>query len=160
MQPFVDQEIGTDKQTSSESPGLRRLRYYSRRRVMTRTKICFIVALLISTGITVSACGGSVHYTEAVNPEIKENHTGPPPHAPAHGYRHKHPDGEKLVYKSDIGVYVVVGYPDYYFHKNKYYRSNKGSWEVSFNIKRDWAPVSDKKLPSGLRKTKGCKKNK
>jgi len=126
---------------------------------MARTKICLIVALLISTGIAVSACGGSVHYTEAVDPEIKEKHTGPPPHAPAHGYRHKRPDGGELVYKSDIGVYVVVGYPDYYFHKDKYYRLNDGSWEVSFNIKREWAPVSGKKLPPGLRNKKVCKKN-
>lgn len=127
---------------------------------MTRTKICLIAALLISTGIVFSACGSSVHYTEAVDPEIKEMHTGPPPHAPAHGYRHKHSGGGELVYKSDIGVYVVVGYPDYYFHKDKYYRLNDGSWEVSLNIKKDWAPVSDKKLPSGLRKKDVSKKNK
>jgi len=129
---------------------------------MTRTKICLVVALLISTGIAVSACSSSVRYTQAVDPEIKKNDTGPPPHAPAHGYRHKHPDGEKLVYKSDIGVYVVVGYPDYYFHKDKYYRLNNGSWEVSLNIKKNWALVSDKKLPSGLRNKnkKVCKKNK
>lgn len=126
---------------------------------MTRTKICFIVALLISTGITISACGSSVHYTEAVNPEIKEKHNGPPPHAPAHGYRHKHPDGEELVYKSDIDVYVVVGHQDYYFHKDKYYRVKNGSWEVSFNMKENWTLVSEKKLPPGLRNNKKvCKK--
>lgn len=127
---------------------------------MTRAKICLIAVLLISIGIVVSACGSSVRYTVASNPEIKQQHTGPPPHAPAHGYRHKHPDGEELVYKSNIGVYVVVGYPDYYFHKDKYYRLNDGSWEVSFNMKRKWAPVSDKKLPSGLRNKKVCKNNK
>ncbi len=127
---------------------------------MTRTKICLIVALLISIGIAISACRGSVHYTQPVNPEIKEKHTGPPPHAPAHGYRHKHPDGVELVYKSNIGVYVVVGYPEHYFLKDKYYRLNNGSWEVSFNIKREWAPVSDKKLPSGLRNKNVRKKKK
>jgi hypothetical protein len=127
---------------------------------MTRTKICLIVVLLISTGIAVSACGGSVHYTKAVNPEIKEKQNGPPPHAPAHGYRHKHHDGEELVYKSDIGVYVVVGYPEYFFHKDKYYRVKDGSWEISFNMNEKWTPVSEKKLPSGLRNKKVCKKNK
>ena len=127
---------------------------------MPRTKICLIVALLISTGIVVSACGSSVHYTKAVNPEIKEKQSGPPPHAPAHGYRHKHHDGEELVYKSDIGVYVVVGYPEYYFHKDKYYRVKDGSWEICFNMNEKWTPVSEKKLPSGLRNKKVCKKNK
>lgn len=127
---------------------------------MTRTKNCLIAALLISTGIAISACGSSVHHTQTADLEINEKHTGPPPHAPAHGYRHKHPDGRELVYKSEIGVYVVVGYPDYYFHKDKYYRLNDGSWEVSFNVKKDWAPVSDKKLPHGLRNKKVCKKNK
>ena len=76
---------------------------------MTRTKLFLIVTLLISVGIAISACRGTVRYAQTGNPEIKEKHTGPPPHAPAHGYRHKHPDGVELVYKSNIGGYAVVG---------------------------------------------------
>ncbi len=31
---------------------------------------------------------------------------GPPPHAPAHGYRHKHQHGHDMEYNSDAGAYV------------------------------------------------------
>ena len=127
---------------------------------MTGWKTCLTGLLLFSTIIAVSACGGSVRYTEGTDPEISENRNGPPPHAPAHGYRHRNGGGEELVYKSDIGVYVVVGYPDYYYYKDKFYRLNEGSWEVSLNIRSDWAPVSRKKLPPGLRNKKECKKKK
>ena len=64
------------------------------------------------------------------------------------------------MYKSNIGVYAVVGYTEHYFHKDKYYRLNNGSWEVSFNINKEWAPVSEKKVPSGLCKKNVCKKKK
>ncbi len=129
---------------------------------MSRTKKYLIAALLISTGIALSSCGGSgsVQYTHGVDPEIRENRNGPPPHAPAHGYRHKHQDGGELVYKSDIGVYVVVGYPDYYYYKDRYYRLHKGSWEVSYNMRYLWAPVSQKKIPPGLRDKKMAEKGK
>lgn len=127
---------------------------------MIRTKIYLISALLISVGIAISACKSTVRYTQTVNPEINEKHAGPPPHAPAHGYRHKHPDGVELVYKSNIGVYVAVGYTAHYFHKDKYYRLNNSSWEVSVNINKGWVPVSEKKLPPGLRKKHMCKKKK
>ena len=47
---------------------------------------------------------------------------GPPPHAPAHGYRHKHQHGVELVYSSELGVYVVVGFPNHYFSEGHYFR--------------------------------------
>lgn len=126
---------------------------------MARSKIC-IFAFLISTGMLISACGGSVHYSKVETAEIEKAPNGPPPHAPAHGYRHKHHGGEELVYKSDIGVYVVVGYPDHYFNKDRYYRLNNASWEVSLSLEGKWKPVSKKKLPKGLGNMKVCKKNK
>ncbi len=91
---------------------------------------------------------------------MTEKHVGPPPHAPAHGYRHKHGDGVEMVYNSEIGVYVVVGHSEHYYYRDRYYRLNSGSWEVSLHIDGKWAPVSDKKIPPGLRKKNICKKSK
>jgi hypothetical protein len=131
----------------------------SRRQVMTGTKIC-IIMLLISTCMMISACGGSVSYSNAETAEITEVQHGPPPHAPAHGYRYKHHNGEELVYRSDIGVYVVVGYTDYYYDRDMYYRLNNDSWETSLSIEGKWKHVSNKKLPKGLHNMKVCKKKK
>ncbi len=127
---------------------------------MIRMKIYIIAILLVSAVIAISACKSTVRYTQRVNPAINEKHAGPPPHAPAHGYRYKHRDGTELVYKSNIGVYVVVGHAEHYFYRDRYYRLNNASWEVSLNINKGWSPVSGKKLPPGLRKKHVCKKNK
>lgn len=127
---------------------------------MNRTKIWLILALMISVTISISACRSTVRYTQTANPEVEVKQTGPPPHAPAHGYRHKHSDGVELVYKSNIGVYVVVDYNDYYFHKDRYYRLNDGRWETSIQIDGKWSQVTDKHLPKGLKKNHQCKKKK
>lgn len=126
---------------------------------MTRTGTLSFAALLFLTGVAISSCGGSIRYTKTAAPEIAEQRTGPPPHAPAHGYRHKHADGAELEYRSDLGVYVVIGRPDHYYYKDRYYRLNGGSWEASVDLSGTWAPAREKKLPSGLRNKKTCKKN-
>jgi len=65
---------------------------------------------------------------------------GPPPHAPAHGYRHKHQ-----------GV-------DFEGH---YYRYHEPHWEVGVHIEGPWESVSEEALPPGLRaKGKGKGKSK
>lgn len=127
---------------------------------MIGAKIRIIMVLLLLVCITISACRSTVRYTQTVNPKVTSKHTGPPPHAPAHGYRHKHRDGVEMIYNSDIGVYVVVGHAEHYYCRDKYYRLNNGSWEVSLDINGKWAPASNKKLPPGLRKKKTCKKGK
>lgn len=124
----------------------------------SRTRIIIVLLALIC--ITVSACGSKVHYTRTINPKVTAKRAGPPPHAPAHGYRHKHRDGAELVYKSGIGVYVVVGHSEHYYYRDKYYRLENGSWEASLHIDGKWAPVPYKKLPPGLRKKNICKKGK
>ncbi len=41
----------------------------------------------------------------AVSPGAGGHRGNPPPHAPAHGYRHYHPaDGMELVFDSELGV--------------------------------------------------------
>ena len=80
---------------------------------------------------------------------------GPPPHAPAHGYRHKYHDVE-MVYDSGRGVYVVAGFPLHFYCDERFYRFREPRWEVSVNIDGPWEVVSEQSLPRGLRvKEKG-----
>ena len=60
--------------------------------------------VLVATVCALSACRGRVHHHRAPGTTVVVTKTGPPPHAPAHGYRHKHPDGVVLVYKSNLGL--------------------------------------------------------
>ncbi len=79
----------------------------------------------------------------------------PPPHAPAHGYRHKH-QGVELVYDSGRGVYVVIDLPSHYYFKGRYYRRGEIQWEAGVNIDGPWEFVSEDAMPKGLRaKEKG-----
>ena len=80
---------------------------------------------------------------------------GPPPHAPAHGYRHKQ-HGVELVYDSGRGVYVVIDLPNHYYFKGRYYHRGEIQWEVGVHIDGPWEFISEDELPKGLRaKEKG-----
>jgi hypothetical protein len=113
-----------------------------------------LVGLLALTG---PACVIPVHPKAGVYAKKKG---GPPPWAPAHGYRQKH-HGHDLVFDAKIGVYVVVKLPGYYFYRDRFYRSVDGEWSVSGKIRSGWAVVTTDKLPPGLRpaKVKGPKKH-
>ena len=97
----------------------------------------------------------SHHHHAPVRVEHAHVHQpGPPPHAPAHGYRHKHRDGGAVVqleYDSRIGVYVVVGRPDHYFHAGRYYRLHSARWVASAHVNGPWRITVVADLPEGLR---------
>jgi hypothetical protein len=76
---------------------------------------------------------------------------GPPPHAPAHGYRHKYHNHD-LVYDANLGVYIVLGFTDYYFLDDIYYHHRHDGWYYSRDFDRDWRQYKDKRLPPGLAK--------
>ncbi len=126
--------------------------YEMTRRDYLRASLLSLAGLAFTGG-----CGGfSIHHRE------RDSHShGPPPHAPAHGYRHKTKHGMEIVYDSECGVYVVVGFLDHYYHRERYYRWHRDRWEISASFDGDWKSMSAKKLPSGLRlKTKGKGKGK
>ncbi len=86
--------------------------------------------------------------------------SGPPPHAPAHGYRHKY-QGVELDYDSGRSVYVVVGFPSHYYYTGYFYRFQSARWEASAEVAGPWKPISQESLPPGLRakeKAKGKSK--
>jgi hypothetical protein len=68
---------------------------------------------------------------------------GPPPHAPAHGYRAQHRDRD-LVYDAGVGAYVVVGFPDLWFFDGSFVRWSGARWEVGAEATGPWrvAPLS------------------
>lgn len=83
---------------------------------------------------------------------------GPPPHAPAHGYRshaHARDAGYELRFDGDLGVHVVVGLPDVYFHADRFYRLRDGDWELAVELGGPWSRVSKKSLPPGLARHPG-----
>lgn len=76
----------------------------------------------------------------------------PPPYAPAHGYRYRHPYGVDLVYDSGIAVYIVLGRPRHYFHRHHFYRYRSRKWYRSPRLDGRWHRVPRDHLPPGLRR--------
>jgi hypothetical protein len=119
---------------------------------------------LLFTLLILSSCGRSnlkvVH--QPAPSEVVVVKQGPPPHAPAHGYRHKHEGKVELCYDSALQVYVVTGHKDCWFRDQSYFRLVKGSWEMSLSYGGPWTPAPAKSLPPGLAKKYGhgpAKKN-
>ncbi len=112
------------------------------------------VALICATMVLVSCRSARVRRTSS----RKHEHVyvqGPPPHAPAHGYRHKHHEhGVELVYDSGLGVYVVVELADHFYFKGHYYRHGETHWEIGVHVEGPWEVVAEKSLPKGLRSKK------
>jgi hypothetical protein len=98
-----------------------------------------------TTGVSIQGQGYDRHGTQYHRP-------GPPPHAPAHGYRHKNPDGYNLVYDSRKGAYIVVNVPYTYYGNNFYLRlSSDGSWLVSTRLDGRWRLAVHGEVPNRLK---------
>jgi len=106
-------------------------------------------ALLV---VLLSPTSGCVyHHHQAKAPPGYAKSHGPPPHAPAHGYRHKHHhDAVELVFDGGLGAYAVVGRPGYYWHSDHYLRWVSGEWRVSGRIDGGWVVVSSARVPAKL----------
>lgn len=91
---------------------------------------------------------GCVHVHHDQHPKYK---AGPPPWAPAHGYRHKHHHGPELVFNAHFGVYTVVGHPHVYFHDGAFFRRAGSRWDRCSDWKRrNWRPVDIALVPVPL----------
>ena len=111
-------------------------------RFKTITSIVVTSAIILL--MTTSCSRHSVYHRPTVTK------SGPPAHAPAHGYRRKHVHGMELVFDSGRGVYVVVGLSDHYYHDGHFFRLRGDIWEMSPKPDGHWKVVSDKSLPMGL----------
>ena len=103
---------------------------------------------MVASAMLLSACS-----VVAVHDHGYE-HNGPPPHAPAHGYRHKHKHHD-LEYNSDLGIYVVIGLPDHYFIDGIYYKHTSHGWYSSHDADKDWKEYKKDVLPGKLNKKYG-----
>jgi len=121
-----------------------------------------IPILLATLAASATLACVAVHHHVPVPQTARVEKRGPPPHAPAHGYRHKHKAhaGEvELVFDSGLGVYVVLGWPGHFYDQSHYYRQDGGVWQVSARLDGGWVAASTKKLPPGLaKKGRGPKK--
>lgn len=111
-----------------------------------KTTTLFVVTCVCIILMTVSCSRYAVHHTPSVS-----TRSGPPAHAPAHGYRRNHINDVELAFDSSIGVYIVVGHPDCYYHDGYYYRLRNGLWETSLKFDGNWKHASVNSLPSGLK---------
>ncbi len=113
--------------------------------------LCTLIALAVFPGCVHQYHAGH----RAPGPVVASQH-GPPPHAPAHGYRYKNPKrGADLIYDSGLGLYLVAGLTGHYFQSGRYFRFFNGSWQVSSALKGPWGRIAVKGLPRGLRKKAG-----
>lgn len=125
---------------------------------MYRVRTLMIIVLAASAAALVG-CSSKVVSKSASSREVvmTGKDTGPPDHAPAHGYRKKQQGNADvvLVYDSKIDVYVVSGYDDCYYTAGQFYRLVQGAWEWSVCIEGPWKAVAHRNdLPPGLRKHK------
>jgi hypothetical protein len=97
-----------------------------------------------------SGCVHEVHHHH--HDKHKAHKGGPPPWAPAHGYRHKHHHGVELVFDAGLDVYVVVGHPGIYFRSDEYYCLRGGEWYAGPRFDGPWKATRLDHLPPGLRK--------
>lgn len=118
-----------------------------------RAILAILWTLFLAGSFTLTSCSGTVRYKKTGPPsastEVVVSKKGPPPHAPAHGYRHKH-ENVVLVFQADLGVYLVDGHKGYYYHEGEFYRSHKGKWQASAHFNGPWKKVSESKLPKNL----------
>jgi hypothetical protein len=111
--------------------------------------------MTLLSGLVVAGCGSSLKHRQDETAVIKKG-KGPPAHAPAHGYRHKHHrDDVELIYDSGPGVYVVVGFPGHYYLDGRYFRQDKDVWQLSTSIDGDWKMTDVKRVPPGVLKAAG-----
>jgi len=103
---------------------------------------------IIMLGAVLALSGCTVY---PAHEHYQQHGYGPPPHAPAHGYRHKYHDHE-LVYDSYLGVYVVVNLHDHYFIDDVYYRWTGDGWYASHYLDKGWYVYEEDRLPPGLYK--------
>ena len=123
---------------------------------MQSMRLIMVAAALLCAMLIVVGCSSSkkvVYSGSETQVEVSRGKSGgPPPHAPAHGYRRKHKvDGFDLVYDPGRNVYIVVGYPEPFYSDGKYYRHKKKHWDVSVSMRGSWRKIKDSELPVGLR---------
>jgi len=117
-----------------------------------RSLRCLVVLAGAAALLSVFGCSSSRHTGTVVVVDrdvVVESKHGPPPHAPAHGYRARHQNVD-LVYDTGLGVYTVVGHRGCYYRDSRFYRRHDNAWEMSTSIKGPWRTTTIASVPNGL----------
>ncbi len=56
------------------------------------------------------------------------------------------------MFDSGLGVYLVVGMPDVFFHHEHFYRVMDGVWHHSVRVDGGWVVAREHRVPPGLAK--------
>lgn len=119
-------------------------------------RVVELLAAFVTVGALVG-CHGVILAPRPSEPVVVAR-PGPPSHAPAHGYRRKHESGADLRFDQRLGVYIVVGHANVYFHDGWFLRIRSGAWQVSASPAGPWKPKNAESLPPGLRAKYHAKK--
>ena len=106
--------------------------------------------MTVLTGALLMASGCAVYPD---NYGRNDRNYGPPPHTAKHGYRQPY-GGYEVRYDAHLGVYLVVGMPDYYYLDDQYYRydRSRNHWYYSHDLDKGWRDYDERRLPPGLAK--------
>lgn len=114
-------------------------------------KARLVLMVLIAALIGIAAPGSAQGGRSAVIADASRVHKeGPPPWAPAHGYRRKHPSGVDLIYDRVLDAYRVDGHPGCWFHDARFFCRRQDGWHSSAKIGGPWAGLRAEDLPPGL----------
>ncbi len=110
-----------------------------------------LVATLLGCTLALAGCVHHHDHGHHGKKAHKAHGGGPPPWAPAHGYRHKHAHGTDLHFDARLGVYLVVGHPHVFFHDGHYFRRAGSHWERCGDWRKArWKRVDAHVVPGGL----------
>lgn len=107
---------------------------------MRRRDIFLIGAGLLASAAT--ACAPVRHRAGGPVP--------PPPLRPVPGYRIVHSSGVVLIYDGELALYIVEGWPSYYYFDGWFYYFNGTIWLISAHFDGPWGQVGPNRLPPGL----------
>jgi hypothetical protein len=122
-----------------------------------RRLFCGAAPMLLAGFCLFVTAGCAVHRTaeQASLAADEGSELGPPPRVPAHGWRRRHPDGVEIVYRSEIGAYVVVGLDDAYYCDDVFYLWDSGRWLRAPHFTGPWVAVPTSDVPANLARHPG-----
>ena len=115
-----------------------------------RRLLCDALPILLAAFCLFFAPGCAVHRAQETVVGYDSDEAPPPPHTPAHGWRRRHPDGVEIIYRSELGAYVVVGLDDAYYCDDVFYLWDSGRWLRAPHFTGPWLAVPTSEVPANL----------
>jgi hypothetical protein len=120
-----------------------------------RRFVCAALPMFLAAVCLFAAPGCAVHRTQESVAGYDSDEASPPPRAPAHGWRRRHPDGVEIIYRSELGAYVVVGLDDAYYYDDVFYLWDSGRWLRAPHFTGPWVAVPTSEVPANLARRPG-----